>query len=130
MRPMYGDAFRFDRVLSVFFYTSSTDKLLQARIIFVRSGYELRHYQAKSEPYDEDYSGDSEQLLTKAIRQVNAEFGIRSIFFVEDTSVRIEALSETNDFPGLATKEWFSETSFDELNSQIRLRGGQPVSRC
>jgi inosine/xanthosine triphosphate pyrophosphatase family protein/dephospho-CoA kinase len=125
---MYGDAFRFDRVLSVFFYTSSTDKLLQARIIFVRSGYELRHYQAKSEPYDEDYSGDSEQLLTKAIRQVNAEFGIRSIFFVEDTSVRIEALSETNDFPGLATKEWFSETSFDELNSQIRLRGGNRLA--
>ena len=82
MRPRYGDAFRFERLITVFFYTSNTDKLLQARLMFVRSGYELRHYQARSEPYDEDYSGTSERLLSHAIRQVNAEFGIRSVFFV------------------------------------------------
>jgi hypothetical protein len=39
--------------------------IAQARIIFVRSGYELRHYQAKCEPYDE---GAVDRLLPQLHR--------------------------------------------------------------
>jgi|SRR5450432_1926244 inosine/xanthosine triphosphate pyrophosphatase family protein len=120
----YGDALRFDRLVNVYFYTSNADKLLQARLIFARRGYELRHFRIGSEPYDEDYSLGTETLLTKAITQVNADFNVRSLFFVEDTSLRIDALSEEFDFPGLAVKDWFGTTSFDELDRQIRIRGG------
>jgi len=117
MRPQYGNALRFDRVLTVYFYTSNADKLLQAKLMFMRHGYPLRHYTGRREPYDEDYSLGTELLLDRAIEQVNAEFGIRSIFFVEDTSLRIEALSEgLADYPGLAVKEWFSSASFDTLD--------------
>ena len=49
----YGDVLKFERVLNVFFYTSNADKLLQARLIFARSGYQLRHFRIGSEPYDE-----------------------------------------------------------------------------
>jgi dephospho-CoA kinase/inosine/xanthosine triphosphate pyrophosphatase family protein len=122
-RPSYGNAFEYDRVLNVFFYTSNTTKLLQARLMFMRHGYELKHFKGHREPYDEDYSLGTEQLLTQAIRQVNEEFGLRSIFFVEDTSVRIHSLSSDADFPGLATKEWFQNTSFEDLDQQLT-RGG------
>ena len=37
MRPKYGDVFRFDRLFNVLFYTSNTEKLIQARLIFMRS---------------------------------------------------------------------------------------------
>ena len=124
MRPRYGDVFRFDRLFSVFFYTSNTDKLIQARLIFMRSGYQLRHYRSRHEPYDEDYSLGTRGLLNNALKQVSQDFDLRSMFFVEDTSLRLEALSEEEDYPGTRVKEWFAATSFYDLASQIKLRGG------
>ena len=119
MRPEYGNALRFDRVLNVYFYTSNADKLLQARLMFVRHGYNLRHYRGRREPYDEDYSLGTEQLLNQAIKQVNDEFSVKSIFFVEDTSLRLEGLSADTDYPGLAVKEWFTSTSFEEVDREL-----------
>src|ERR1700704_984671 len=101
-------------------YTSTPDKLLQARLMFVRHGYLLRHFKGHREPYDEDYSLPTEQMLTRAIQQVNAEFGIKSIFFVEDTSLRLEALSERVDYPGLKVKEWFASSTFEEVDRLIQ----------
>ncbi len=120
----YGDAFRFDRVINVSFYTSSTEKLLQARLVFARRGYKLQHFKGVNEPYDEDYTLGTERLLERAIKQITSEFGLRSVFFVEDTSLRLEALSANDDFPGMGVKEWFAATSFEELARQIALRGG------
>lgn len=124
MRFRYGDVFRFQRLLKTFFYTSNADKLIQAKLIFMRSGYQLTHYRSQHEPYDEDYSLDTKGLLTQALKQVSQEFERRSVLFVEDTSVRIEALSGSTDYPGTRVKEWFSETSFADLDRQIALRGG------
>jgi inosine/xanthosine triphosphate pyrophosphatase family protein/dephospho-CoA kinase len=128
MRLQYGDVFRFDRLLRTFFYTSNADKLIQARLIFMRSGYQLSHYRSQHEPYDENYSLGTKGLLAEALKQVSQEFERRSVLFVEDTSVRIEALSNATDYPGTRVKEWFAETSFDELDRQIALRGGD--RRC
>jgi len=122
-RPHYGNAFEYDRTLNVFFYTSNTDKLLQARLLFMRHGYELKHFRGRKEPYDENYEVGTVGLLSRAINQVKAEFGVRAIFFVEDTSVRVEALSEASDVPGPAVKEWFPQTSFESLDRQLRQKG-------
>jgi inosine/xanthosine triphosphate pyrophosphatase family protein/dephospho-CoA kinase len=124
MRPQYGNSLGFERILNVYFYTSNPDKLFQARLMFVRSGYLLRHFRAHREPYDEDYSLTTEEMLTRAIQQVNAEFGVKSIFFVEDTSLRLEALSDSSDFPGLKVKEWFASCTFEEVDRLIQERGG------
>jgi dephospho-CoA kinase/inosine/xanthosine triphosphate pyrophosphatase family protein len=124
MRPQYGNSLGFERILNVYFYTSNPDKLLQARLMFVRHGYLLRHFKSHREPYDEDYSLPSEQMLARAIKQVNAEFGIRSIFFVEDTSLRLEALSDSTDYPGLKVKEWFASSTFEEVDRLIQDKGG------
>jgi dephospho-CoA kinase/inosine/xanthosine triphosphate pyrophosphatase family protein len=63
-------------------------------------------------------------MLARAITQVNAEFGIKSIFFVEDTSLRLEALSDSSDFPGLKVKEWFASSTFEDVDRLIKERGG------
>lgn len=124
MRPKYGDSYGFDRILYPYFYTSNSDKLVQARLVLSRFGYRVRHYRSDKEPYDEDYSADTETLLSNALKQVSEEFAIRSTVFVEDTSVRIDALSEARDYPGMAVKEWFKSTTFDELDRLIRVRSG------
>jgi len=92
--------------------------------MFVRHGYLLRHFKGDREPYDEDYSLATGEMLTRAIQQVNAEFGIKSIFFVEDTSLRLEALSDSADYPGLKVKEWFASSTFEEVDRLIQAKGG------
>jgi inosine/xanthosine triphosphate pyrophosphatase family protein/dephospho-CoA kinase len=119
-RPSF---FYFPRLLRVHFYTSSLDKLAQAKYVFERAGCKLEHYRGKTEPYDEDYSDGTQSLLEKAVKQVRDKFFIRSIFFVEDTSLRIEALSGETDYPGVAVKEWFEATSFADLDRELKTVG-------
>jgi hypothetical protein len=47
--------------LEIFFYTSSIEKFMQARLMFEQSGLILRHYKGSQEPYQEKYD-----LLTYA----------------------------------------------------------------
>lgn len=113
----------FQRRLKVYFYTSNAEKLLQARLLFRNEGQVLNHFRAHREPYEEDYSLDKNDLLKKAIEQVRNQFLVRSIFFVEDTSIRIEALSSERDYPGLRAKEWFAETNFESIDELLKARG-------
>jgi inosine/xanthosine triphosphate pyrophosphatase family protein/dephospho-CoA kinase len=106
----------------VYFYTSNIPKFLQARIVFERAGLVLHHFKSRQEPYSEDYSLGKEELLARAIAEIVGSVGAGSLLFVEDTSLRIEALSETTDYPGLAVKEWFPQTPFDELDHKLRER--------
>jgi inosine/xanthosine triphosphate pyrophosphatase family protein/dephospho-CoA kinase len=114
-----------DRQLEVFFYTSNTTKYIQARVVFERVGLLLQHFRSRTEPYAEEYREGKELLLTRAIGQVIGKgLGTGSLFFVEDTSLRIEALSKLGeDFPGLTVKEWFAATSFLELDAALKERG-------
>lgn len=113
----------FQRLINIHFYTSNLEKLLQARLHFASRGYDLKFFRGQCEPYTEDYALGTRGLLRRAIEQVNSQFGVRSVFFVEDTSLRIEALSGDQDFPGVALKEWFAETSFQELDALLRSCG-------
>ncbi|MFJ3466665.1 non-canonical purine NTP pyrophosphatase [Pseudomonas sp. NPDC090201] len=45
------------------------------------------------------------------------------IFFIEDTSIAIEALSTEREFPGVDVKYWMRETSFTELDRQLKELG-------
>lgn len=121
-RPTIRELFlRGDRRLEVFFYTSSLEKFLHASTVFERSGLLLKQFKGTTDPYNEDYSVGKERLLTRAIREIIDVIGRQPLFFVEDTSLRIEALSEGNDdWPGLAVKEWFADTTFDQLDAKLR----------
>jgi inosine/xanthosine triphosphate pyrophosphatase family protein/dephospho-CoA kinase len=115
--------FRAERRLDVHFYTSNIEKFLQARAVFEKAGLILRHFRTRTEPYHEEYSLGKHELLTRALEEVRSRVGAGSILFVEDTSIRIEALSTLGeDFPGLAAKEWFACTPFESLDEALKAR--------
>ena len=110
-----------DRRPRVYFYTTSDEKFLQARYVFTRSGLPLKHFRSKTDPYSENEGEGTERLLKAAIQEIKESIGESSFFFVEDTSVVIDALSLEGDlFPGLRVKQWFAETSFAELDAVLR----------
>jgi dephospho-CoA kinase/inosine/xanthosine triphosphate pyrophosphatase family protein len=110
-----------ERRIDLFFYTSSIEKYLQARAVLLRYGVQVRHFKGRTDPYSEDYSFGKEVLLAKAIEEILSSIGRTSLFFVEDTSLRIDALSESDvDYPGLAVKEWFRSTTFEQLDAELR----------
>jgi len=109
------------RRLKVYFYTSSLQKYLQARIVLEKYGLVLSHFRSRSEPYEERYEQGTQALLTRAIDEIRKVVGHSAVFFVEDTSLRIDALSHAGiDVPGLAVKDWFAGTTFQELDSILR----------
>lgn len=109
--------------LRLFFYTSNEAKFAQAFFVFQRNGIVLSYFKSKVDPYSEDYGAGKSALLERAITEVTRSVGSSSLFFVEDTSLRIDGLSTTHDdFPGLRVKEWFASTTFEELDLQLRNR--------
>jgi inosine/xanthosine triphosphate pyrophosphatase family protein/adenylate kinase family enzyme len=118
-----------DRIPEVHFYTSNDSKFLQARNLFDRAGLQLRHFKASTEPYSEDYGSGKDALLRRAVREVAEKIGGEYLFFVEDTSMRLEALStEGEDVPGLSVKEWFQQTDFASLDKTLRDLGNNRVA--
>ena len=111
------------RRLTVRFHTSNIEKFLQARLVFGNAGVTLGYFKESQDPYVEDYGLGKRKLLARAVREIVDRLGANSLFFVEDTSVRIEALSGVNDFPGLQVKEWFQRTSFEQLNQSLASAG-------
>lgn len=123
------DAFlRLPRQLQVTFYTSSRAKFAQASTIFQLSGARLTYRAHDADPYNEDYSGSKEQLLEEAVGELRRREGAASPFFIEDTSIRIDALSLTEDVPGLRAKEWFAEADFDALSATLDDFGSRACS--
>lgn len=124
MDPLFRESFLLgDRSLEVYFYTSNVEKFLQARFAFARAGLRIHHFKSSSDPYREDYALGKERLLANAINEIEDRIGRSRLFFVEDTSLRIEALSGLEDYPGLSVKEWFAATSFRSLDRALRANG-------
>lgn len=110
-----------DRTPEVHFYTSNVPKFLQGRDLFSRAGLRLRHFVSVTEPYSERYELGQGELLRRAVREVSDKIRSDSMFFVEDTSMRLEALSGVEgDVPGLRVKEWFQQTDFAGLDRILR----------
>jgi len=120
-RPKLRELFlQSERRLEVFFYTSSLPKFLHAATVFARSGISLKQFRSKTDPYAEDYDAGKERLLMRAVTEIVRSVGSQSLLFVEDTSLRIEGLSSSSeDSPGLAVKEWFAATTFEELSLRL-----------
>lgn len=124
---------RLPRQLQVTFFTSSRAKFSQASTIFKMSGARLAFRRHDEEPYEEDYSGGKEQLLAEAIKEIRRREGATPIFFIEDTSIRIDALSSPgSDFPGLRAKEWFVTANHEDVLKSVDEVGtrGCSVESC
>lgn len=132
-RPRLRDAFlRLERGLVVHFYTTSSAKFAQAQQAFQHAGLSVTEFRSAEEPYRENEQGTSGELLRAAIDEIKRTVGpaASSLFFVEDTSLRIEALSTPDqDYPGLRVKQWFADTSFEDLDALLRERGNDRRAR-
>jgi len=112
----------------IVFHTSSRAKFSQAMAMFDIAGLRLTFRAHDDRPYEETYHGSKEDLLTDAVKEIRQRGRSSSYFFVEDTSIRIEALSAgEDDYPGLAAKEWFTTANFDDLNAKLTDAGNR---RC
>ena len=122
-----GDVLRrMPKQLVVRFHTSNMEKFLQARVIFQRHGVTLRYFRESQDPYREEYEMGRRALLQRALEEIRARIGVNSLFFVEDTSVRVDALSDDRaEVPGLRVKEWFRNTTFEELDAELRRHGNR-----
>ncbi|OZD64252.1 hypothetical protein CH272_13445 [Rhodococcus sp. 05-340-1] len=125
-RAIFGSAEK--RPVLVFF-TSSRSKYAQAKMLLESCGLRLTYRSRDSEEYDESYSGSKEELLEGGIKQIERRGGANgSYFFIEDTTVRIDALSGSKDTPGLETKEWFERTNFEQLDAELKKFGSRSVT--
>lgn len=114
------------------FVTSNQTKLAHAR-------YLCRDYHVNILSYKKFYYGigydepriyDRKQLLTASFydaaarwkRNVSGSEG--RIFFIEDTSMRLEALSDDeNEVPGVDVKYWMKSTNFEKLDAELKKHG-------
>ena len=114
------------------FVTSNQTKLAHAR-------YLCRDYHVNILSYKKFYYGigydepriyDRKQLLTASFydaaarwkRNVSGSEG--RIFFIEDTSIRLDALSDDeNEVPGVDVKYWMKSTNFEKLDAELKKHG-------
>ena len=114
------------------FITSNQTKIAHAR--YLCRDYDVNILQYKKLFYGVGYHEpriyDRTKLLKESFEDAVkrwkknvSNYGER-LFFIEDTSVRIEALSDDeNEVPGVDIKYWMQENSFETLDRELRKRG-------
>lgn len=112
------------------FVTSNNVKLAHARHICKGYDFELTQHKKVfyGVGYDEPRITDRDSLLKSsiedAIKRWKRYASENQLFFIEDTSVVIDALSEDGkEVPGVDVKYWMQNKTFAELNAQLRERG-------
>jgi len=114
------------------FITSNSTKIAHARHLC--RGYDVNILQYKKffygKGYEEPRIYDRDRLLKESINDAIARwkknvsnYGGR-LFFIEDTSVRIDALSdENNEVPGVDIKYWMQSHNFIQIDTELKKRG-------
>ncbi|MEM8986678.1 MAG: non-canonical purine NTP pyrophosphatase [Pseudomonadota bacterium] len=125
-------------MFKLIFLTSSQTKLAHARHLGEAFDIEIEGFRQKTyhANYNEPRIDSREELLDQSYKSAieqckKGKIPVETRFFIlEDTSVRIDALStEDMEFPGLDVKFWMQQTSFDELNKALEeAEGNRRVS--
>ena len=118
-------------MLDITFITSNTTKLAHAR--YLSTGYDISvlHYKKKyyGIGYIEPRILDKMRLLEESMNDAidrwkkNVSNNKTQLFFIEDTSVKIDALSsEDNEVPGADIKYWMLKNSFYDIDNELKKR--------
>lgn len=114
------------------FFTSNRGKLAHFKYIGTRMGVTISGFREKFfyASYHEPRLDDREALLRESYESALKQWRKRHIaddfgfFFLEDTSVKIDALSVTRDVPGVHVKYWMRDMNFETLDGLILKAGG------
>lgn len=119
------------------FVTSNQTKLAHARYLCRNYQVNILHYKKffYGKGYVEPRVDDRTVLLSESFKDAVSRWKKyvterdNRLFFIEDTSVKIDALSdENNEVPGVNVKFWMQETNFKTLDRELRKRGNN--RRC
>ncbi len=121
----YVDKFTYSNIrLNLYFVSSNKTKSTHICHLCDLFGIPVRFYKDLFKTYEEDYSLDPNELLRRSVRYVTKKLQHLGLFFIEDTTMKIEALSSNNkEYPGLATKEFFKQNSFNDIDTLIKSKG-------
>ncbi len=117
---------------NIIFVTSNRTKLAHARYLCRDYNVNILHYKKffYGKGYDEPRVDDRSILLSESFKDAVARWkkhfseNNRLLFFIEDTSVKIDALSdERNEIPGVNVKYWMQETNFEKLDRELKNKG-------
>ena len=112
------------------FITSNKVKLSHAR--YISKAYDVDIIQHKKIYYGVGYNEprikNREELLKESIEDAifrwKKNASEKQLFFIEDTSVVIEALSsDEEEVPGVDVKYWMQNITFEELDAELKSRG-------
>lgn len=116
--------------LEIGFITSNVVKLAHFETISRRSGFKLFGFRKKTfyASYREPRLEDRELLLAESYKSALSQWNRAGLsendfFFLEDTSVTIDALSTVREVPGVDIKYWMRETTFDDLDRELKSLG-------
>lgn len=114
------------------FITSNQTKLAHARHLCKGYDVNILHYKKLfyGVGYTEPRLFDRDKLLEESFndaierwRKNVSNYGDK-LFFIEDTSVRIDALSDNNnEVPGVDVKYWMQSHNFSQLDVELKKRG-------
>jgi len=118
-------------MIELIFFTSSSIKLAHARYLCREYDVKITGFREKTfgANYFEPRIFDREKLIEQSYQDALIRWNKSSLanhqklFFLEDTSVAIEALSSEQETPGLDIKYWMAETNFSILNAQLETLG-------
>lgn len=113
------------------FFTGNPTKLAHFRYLGAKHGVKVRGFKEKHyhATYYEPQIDDREELLRQsyesALRQWQRRTGGEApgLFFLEDTSVEVQALSHAKETPGVNVKYWMKDMTFEKLDGLLKAHG-------
>lgn len=113
---------------SIVFITSNRAKRMHALHLAEAFDIEVLSKRYYGVAYREPRISDRSELLKKSYadaleRWRKTTSSADRFFFIEDTSVIIDALSRKREFPGVDVKYWMADISFAQLDADLRRRG-------
>ena len=115
-------------MLELTFITSNAAKLAHIKHLCEESAIKISKKKNYGIGYIEPRIENRDELIKQSIEDAIVRFkktvsGENNFFFIEDTSVIIEALSEKSEFPGVDVKYWMKNNTFNSLDIILRERG-------
>lgn len=117
-------------MLDLVFFSTNRTKINHFRYLGkkynlrVKSFRELNYYASYHEPKINDRTEllrlSYESALSQWQRRQGRSEEIAATFFFEDTSVRIDALSEIEETPGVNIKFWMKDNTFEKLDALLK----------
>lgn len=116
-------------MIELVFFTSSRLKLAHAT--YLCRNYDVKIIGFREKTFGANYVEprilDREQLIELSYRDALERWekvaSTERPFFIEDTSVTINALSTEREVPGVDIKYWMSDMDFQRLDAELKARG-------